>query len=432
MKRFKSVWEIGTLLMFSLIALGCGPETYHGRFLASWSPDGSRAAAVPNLMEEIPHSGIWIFDARSGQSKQIFALQDGRFCIHPQWSPFTDEILFAIIRKDDEETKSPTDNEIPYSVWSIGADGYGLRKITDSASIETSGHSDLPRIALPNTVAWGAIPGTVIFQKAVGDKVTAQLLDPCTGRLTEFLPHPADAYSIEPSPSRRYVAAVLYDEHDDKAEVFLADFGFNNWRSLATIGFDSDQLQIFSPMIYWAPDSSCFVLPEEEPGLGLKGRPQHYLRLFDVQTGRSRIATSGDPNTAILWDGESRSFFFSGTMTGDDNADSGIYRVDRRTGTTVPLVSQGDNFLLSWNQDAERVFFYQKIRVKGPKGSEEITTRRLLSCASDGTDVRELGPWLKSDSVIWSTSPCGRWLIFLNNLPQIVELPSVSLWFQFQ
>lgn len=258
MKRFKSVWEIGTLLMFSLIALGCGPETYHGRFLASWSPDGSRAAAVPNLMEEIPHSGIWIFDARSGQSKQIFALQDGRFCIHPQWSPFTDEILFAIIRKDDEETKSPTDNEIPYSVWSIGADGYGLRKITDSASIETSGHSDLPRIALPNTVAWGAIPGTVIFQKAVGDKVTAQLLDPCTGRLTEFLPHPADAYSIEPSPSRRYVAAVLYDEHDDKAEVFLADFGFNNWRSLATIGFDSDQLQIFSPMIYWGPGLVLF------------------------------------------------------------------------------------------------------------------------------------------------------------------------------
>jgi len=428
--RTKSVCGIGALLMLSLATLGCGPETYHGRFLASWSPDGSRAAAVPNLTEEIPGSGIWIFDARSGLSKQIFALRDGRYCIHPQWSPFMDEILFAIIRKDDEETKSPTDNQIPYSVWTIGADGYGLRKIADSTSVETSGHSDLPRIALPNTVAWGAVPGTVIFQRAVSDKVTALLLDPYTGWLTEFLPHPADAYSIEPSPSRRYVAAVLYDEHADTAEVFLADFGFNNWRRLATIGFDTDQLETFSPMIYWAPDSSCFVLPEKETGLGLKGRPQYYLRLFDVQTGRSWIAASGNPSTAILWDGESRSFFFSGTSTGDDDSDSAIYRVDRRTGTTVPLVSQGDNFLLSWNQGDERVFFYQRIHVKGPRGSEEITARRLLSCASDGTDVRELGPWLESDSVIWSTSPGGRWLIFLNSAPQFVDLPSASLWFQ--
>ena len=428
MKRFKSVWEVGALLMLSLIAPGCGPETYHGRFLASWSPDGSRAAAVPNLTEEIPDSGIWIFDARSGQSRQIFALKDGSYCIHPQWSPFSDEILFATIRKDEGETKNPTDPEVPYSVWSIGADGHGLRKITDSTSVETSGDSDYPRIALPNTVAWGAIPGTVIFQKAVSDKVTALLLDPYTGRLTEFLPHPADAYSLEPSPSRRYIAALLYDKHTDTAEVFLADFGFDNWRRLATIGFDSDQLKVFSPMIYWAPDSSCFVLPEKEEGPGLKGRPQHHLRLFDVQTGRSWVIVPGNPNTAILWDGESRSFFFSGTSTADDeDSDSAIYRVERRNGRTIPVVSEGDNFLLSWNQDDERVVFYQKIRVKGPKGSEEITTRRFLSCASDGTDVRELGPWIEDDGVIWSTSPGGQWLIFLNNTPRFVDLLSVLL-----
>jgi hypothetical protein len=125
-------------------------------------------------------------------------------------------------------------------------------------------------------------------------------------------------------------------------------------------------------MIYWALDSSCFVLPEEETGRGLRGQPQHYLRLFDVQTGRSWIAASGNPNTAILWDGESRSFFFSGTSTGADGSDSMIYRVDRRTGTTVPLLSQGDNFLLSWNQGESALFSIKRFALRAPKARERL------------------------------------------------------------
>jgi len=426
--RYGSALKTIVWLAASLVTLGCGPETYHGRFLASWSPDGSRAVAVPNLMGEILDSGIWIFDARSGQSRQILALNDGMYCIHPQWSPFTDEILFATIRKEEEETQNPADHEMPYSAWIVGADGQGLRKVTESTSLETSGASDFARIALPNTVAWGAEPGTVIFQKAVGNRVIAMLLDPYTGRLTEFLPHAADAYSFEPSPSRTQVAAVLYDGNAETAEVFLADFGFATWRRLATIGFDSDQLQTFSSMIYWSPDSSCFVVPEEERGLGLKGKPHYYLRLFDARTGRSWIIASGNPNTPILWDGSSKVLFFSGSSMDDDSSDSTIYRVDKRTGWTTPVVAEGDNFLVSWNQENERVYFYRRLQVKNPNGSEAITARRLLSCASDGTDLRELGPWIENEGPIWSLSPGGRRLIFLNNLPQLFDLLSASVW----
>lgn len=422
--QLRSALGVICLLVASLLTLGCGPETYHGRFLASWSPDGSRAAAVPNLMEDkIQNSGIWVFDSASGQSTQILALNDGRFCFHPQWSPFNNEILFGMIRKDDdEETKDPTDHRIPYSVWVIGADGQGLRKVTDSTSLEVSHHSGMPAFLLPNTIAWGPLPGTVIFQTAAGEKIKALLLDPYTGHLAEFLPHAADAYSLEPSPSREKAAAVLYDEDAGTAEVLMSDFGVGNWRRLATIGFDSDQLGVLSPMIYWSPDSSCFVVPEEERGFGLKGKPHYYLRLFDARTGRSWKTAFGNPNTAIIWDSAGRNIFFSGPPMADDDSDSVIYRTDRRSGCTIPVVPEGDNFLISLNHENERIYFYRKLCVKCPDGSEKVTVRRLLSCASDGTDVRELGPWIENDGLIWSRSPDGRMLVFPENLPQLVDL----------
>ncbi len=416
--RIRLVWSTG-LLALALATLGCGPETYHGRFLASWSPDGSRAAAVPNLLEDIPQSGIWVFDEDSGRSRQILALNDGRFCIHPQWSPFTDEILFATLVKDEEETKNPTDDRMPYSVWIIRADGYGLRKVADSTSRDASGDSPL---VLPNAVAWGAEPGTVIFQSAAGDKVTALLYDPYTGKVSEFLPHSADVYSFEPSPSRRKVAALLYDSRAGAAEVFVSDFGFDNWRCLATIGFDKDQLDVFSAMIYWSPDSSCFVVPEQESGFELKSTPRHFLRLFNVQTGlSSRIA--GNPQTAILWDSDSRFFAFSGTADGDEN--SAVFRVDSRTGWSIPLARlQGDNYLVSWNRDDGRIYFYNRLSGKAAGGSEEIAVRRFFSCEGNGSDLRDLGPWIEEDSTIWSLSPTGARLIFFDPAPRAIDLAS--------
>jgi Tol biopolymer transport system component len=395
--------------------LGCGPESYHGRFLASWAPDGSRAAAVPNLLEEIPDSGIWVFDAKTGRSEQILALNDGRYCIHPQWSPFADEILFATLSKDEGETKDAADTRMPYSIWVIGAGGYGLRRIAEGTSLESSGDSDIPRIALPNTVAWGAVPGTVIFQKAVGDRVTAVLLDPYTGRMTEFLPHPADAYSIEPSPSRRQVAAVLYDERAQAAEVFLSDFGFDNWRRLATIGFDADQLDVFSPMIYWSPDSTRFVMPEEDRGLGLKGKPHSHLRLFDVRSGGTLRIPSCNTNSAVLWDEEGRSFYFSGNPV-DGDSDSVIYRVESESGWKIPVVPAGNNILVSWNRADGRIYFCRKLSEGGP---EDSTSRALYSCASDGSDVQELSPWLESDQLVWGISPDGSRILFLSNQPRL-------------
>ncbi|HYK88750.1 MAG TPA: hypothetical protein VE398_08270 [Acidobacteriota bacterium] len=418
---FCSIW----LLTLALVTMGCGPETYHGRFLATWSPDGSRAAAVSNLLEEAPDSGLWVFDVYTGRSRKIVALNDGANCIHPQWSPFADEILFATVR-EEKGTKGPTNNLLPYSVWIIGAGGYGLRKIADSTSVDTD-DSDFPRIALPNTVAWGAEAGTVIFQGAVGEKVTALHFDPYTGRLIEFLPHPADAYSLEPSPSRRKVAVVLYDGQAREAEVFLSDFGFGNWRKLATVGFDASQLSVFSPMIYWSPDSSCFILPEEDHSYDLEGRPQHFLRLFEVRTGRSRKIASGNPNTPILWDGDSRWFFFSGTANGEEGSNSAIFRVDRQAGGAIPIVvSEGDGYLMSWDRIDARLYFYETFTLHNPGDAGEMTTRKFFSCAADGSDIRELCPPVEGDGIVWSLSPTGHSLVLLNSVPRLMDLS--SLW----
>jgi dipeptidyl aminopeptidase/acylaminoacyl peptidase len=425
--RFKSAWAIGTLLALILGAPGCGPESYSGRFLASWSPDGTRAAVVPNLLDDIPDSGIWIFDARSGRFEQIFASNNGSYCIHPQWSPFVDEILFATVAKEEKETKDATDQQIRYSIWVIGDSGYGLRKIADSTSRDNSGDSSIPRIALPNTVAWGALPGTVIFQEAVGDKVTAILLDPYTGRVTEFLPHPADAYSIEPSPSRTKVAAVLYDEQAETAEVFLSDFGFGNWQRLATIGFDPDQLDRFSPMIFWSPDSSGFVIPEEDHSFGLKEKPQFHLSFFDLRTGRMRRTPFCNPNTSILWDREGRSFYFSGTED-DGDSESAVYRVDRETGRKTQLLPPGNDFLVSVNRVNSRIYFYRSRIEGGPGGSGEKASRLLFSCADDGGDVRELVPWPEGDSMIWSLTPDGSGTLLLEDQPRLSIFCSFASW----
>ncbi len=418
--RIRLLWRV-VLLAMAFVTPGCGPETYNGRFLVSWSPDGSHAAAAPNLTDDIETSGIWVFDVPVGQARQILAVNDGSYCLHPQWSPFSDEILFATVAKDEEETKNPTDRCMPYSVWLIRADGYGLRKIADACSIETTGDFDFPRIALPNMVAWGAEPGTVIFQTAKAGKVTALLFDPYTGRITECLPHPADAYSLEPSPSRRKVAVALYNGSTGTAEVFLSDFGFDNWRSLATIRFDADQLDAFSAMIYWAPDSSSFILTEEDYGPELEEEPQHFLRLFDADTGRSRRVALGNPNTRILWDSGSRYFFFSGKT--ESHESSTIFRVDTRTGRSIPLaLPPGDNYLVSWNQANERIYFYNRFVLQASGGSGKLAVRRLLSCASDGSDIRDAGPWTEDDDVIWSSSPDGSRLLTTDPLPVLEEL----------
>ncbi len=417
--KVRPAWMTGVMLALALVMSSCGPETYYSRFLVSWSPDCTRAVAVTNLLEESPDSGMWIFEAGSDWPRQIVALNDGRYCIHPQWSPFDDEILFATVTKDPEETRDPADITMPYSVWVIGADGYGLRKIADCRTIDSPGDSNLPTLALPNSVAWGAEPGTVIIQSAVGDKVTALLFDPYTGRLSEFLPHPADAYSLEPSPSRRQVAALLYDNDAQLAEVFVADFGFGNWRNLAVVGFEADQLNVFSPMIFWSPDSSCFVVLEEQRGFD--GASRHYLRLFDARTCLSPVIAAGNPNTGPLWDRGSDSLLFSASPE-DGDSDSFIYRVDRSTGRTIPIVSQGDNFLISWNWETQRVYFYRRFRIKGSNGSEEATIRRLFSCRSDGSDMQDLGPWIDGES--WCVSPGGRGLIAVNHLPQFIDLNS--------
>src|SRR5512142_984570 len=102
----------GLLVFFSVTFAGCGPEALDPALLSSWSPDGRKAVLVPDpFAEPEPEQGMWLYDAASDTTRKIVSLQEGEACLHPHWSPFSDEILFAVVPKDDE-----SGGRIPYSV----------------------------------------------------------------------------------------------------------------------------------------------------------------------------------------------------------------------------------------------------------------------------------------------------------------------------
>ncbi len=252
------------VVLFSLVFAGCGPDPLDPALLGSWSPDGSKAVLVPDpFAEPEPEPGMWLYDAASDTTRKIVSPQEGEACLHPHWSPFSDEILFAVVPKDDQ-----SGGRIPYSVWVVHSDGHGLKKLLESAVPE-----DLVDAFLqPNAITWGALPGTVIFQQAADDEhVRAVVFDPYTGRETALLPYAAEGYSLQPSPCRRRLAAILYEQDARTGRVIVSDFGHGNWQTLGFIRADTDLLGKYSPMIFWNEDSSGFSVPDPDDPDHLRG-----------------------------------------------------------------------------------------------------------------------------------------------------------------
>ncbi len=395
------------LVFFSLGMAGCGPQSFRGGFLASWSPDGSRVALVPDCLtsedgESSPlKSGVWVYSNSTGRTKPVYSAGEGLICLHPQWSPFSDDLLFITVAEDpkEEEKGGKPDN---YAIWCVGPDGEGLRHLA-TGSYRSDGEGS-PALLLPNTAAWGDLPFTLLVQQRVGNKVTAFLLDPGTGGSRQFLPDLSDSYSLEPSPDRRKIAALLYDTESGLARLYLSDFGFGNWHLLDIMPFDSGQLDSLSPMIYWAPDSTGFVVPQAEQGMPTEKDRQGFLRLFDARTGGSRRIAGGNPQSVIQWDREGRSFVFS-AAGGAKEADLTIYRVDVVSARQVALIPEGENHLMTWNSRDGRIYFYRTHHRKNSQVNE------MFSCAADGSDERTEGFLFGGENPSWSSSADGESLI---------------------
>ncbi len=391
----------GLVVLLAAVSLAsdCGPERIDPGCLVTWSPDGTKAALVPSALED-GESGLWVYDAATGELTRIFDPGPNWECLQPQWSPFNEEILFTLVPTED-----PAGEAGSYSVWVVRADGREPRQVARGTT-----SPEVTPLLTRHSVTWGAIPGTVIFQIGRADEVTAEVFDPYTGRHEPFLPRWSEAYTIEASPSRKLVAALLFEDHGRTGSVFVSEFGFGNWRLLGTVLSDPDWLQEGAPVLFWAPDSSCFVVTEAEEGIASAG---HGLRRFDARTGRSELVSRGRINAPVLWGPRASYFLFSGT---DDSGRglAGVFRVDLKQCRTVPLVEAENALLLGWNRE-QNEFLFSTEPVPG--------TVQVGAGAPDGSGLRRISAARRSEEgEACSLSPDGRHLAVISRLRALLEI----------
>ena len=401
--RIELVGGMLILFAFCLMSGACGPDPRDVAFLASWSPDGSRAALVPNyVLEEKLPSGLWIYDSRTGLTEQIVSLDENLVCSHPKWSPEGDELLFAVLESPDSEHSDDEGKQMPYSINVVGVDGRNLREVAQSVSAE----SDFSAFLTENAVMWGPVPGTIIFQEGAGGKANAVELNLETGIRRQFLPGSADAYVIAPSPDRRSVAALLFDEESRLTRLYVADFALANWQLVETLEIAPRRFEEFESIVFWSPDSSCFAVPEVLDRTAGAEKPLAVIRVREARTGALQAGFAADPDSAILWNQESTSIVFSEPSSGGV---SRIYCADLSGGSIRLIVSGNDYHLLSWNHEDNRIYFFRA--VDGSEGEEQgnnTPERRLFSCAPDGKRAQMLGRLIyDEEDLLWNLSPDG-------------------------
>ncbi len=406
---------IATLVLLLTLTACDREDDEQAASLIDWSPDGSKAALVPDFIKDDPDvSGIWVYDFRTGATSHIFAAPKGAICTHPHWSPAGDEILFAMVHGSEED--SPESGEsIAFSVYAIRADGQSLHWLADSRS------TDPEDFLMHNAVSWGPTPGTILFQQSAGDRVTAMRLDLANGEIGQYLPDSSDSYSLEPSPDRRRVAALLSDKESGSARLYLADFDAAEWRFVETLEVDTDQMKKRSQAIYWSPDSSKFVVPEIERATADEKDARGYLRLFDDATGWSNRFPGGDSSSAIMWNRESDAFVFAVSET----PGAGIYRADFPSGSVRMIVPGTENRLLSWNHQDGRIYFFRTNRTEKPRpADEERFEHRLFSCDAEGDAGRTPGRLSTSGSPFWNLSPDGSQMVLFEyaEAPDLIYL----------
>ncbi len=393
------------LIALLLATAACGPEPVQNSYLANWSRDGKLVALVPDVLSEDDEpdrrpSGVWVYSAGAVGAREVFPAPQGLICFHPQWSPFCDELLFVTF-EEKPESEAAAEESLGFSVWLVGPEGQAPHQVASGSC--SKGEAIALSPLRPNLATWGDLPGTVIYQKCVGGKVSAFILDLGNGAERRFLPGFADAYALEPSPDRRKAAALLYDADSGLAAIYISNFGFDNWRLLDVMPYDSSQLESLSAAIYWAPDSSSFIVPAVEPGADIGSRG--LLRRYFARTGTARTIASGKPQSVVQWNSESTAFAFSAVGRGAES-DLQIWRVDVATGRQVVLIPDGENHLMAWNPRDGRIYFYRTSRPDDSASSE------VLSCAADGSDVRAEGLRLDEARPSWSASPDGSRLVF--------------------
>jgi hypothetical protein len=398
-------------LLTSFVLLGCGPNSYHAHFLVSWSIDGTLAAVVPSIFDDnVAESGVWVVDPASGKTRSIYRAPEGYACFQPQWSPFGPEVLFGVFKKDgDDENGSGT----VISLWIARQEGYGARKVGEAVV-----NRDDDSVLMPNGIAWGPNPGTIIAEQRVDDvRSTAVLLDLCTGARRPILPHPSERYAIEISPSRKLITAVLLGSEEEPAELWVADFAEPIWRRLGYVSPDPEMIDQHSPLIYWTPDSSAILVVEAERSAGTTETTRHFASCIAVETGAVTAFETGRMNAPLRWKGASELCYSAdGGVSG-----AGIFRLDLRSGSRA-LVEAGEGIrLLYVDSNSGAITFFTQDSVDGA-AHKETNLFRFYTCSDSCTEWRELMPPLLAEDLGWTVSRDGRRAIFFASEHPVISL----------
>jgi hypothetical protein len=294
-------------------------------------------------------------------------------------------------------------------VWVADSSGRGLRKIAESSCDEDA-------FLVPNLISWGGSPGTILYPKALNDKLTAVKLDLTTMEMSRFLPNPASAYLIQFSPDRDLVAVVLYHEESEIAQVFLGDIPLGLWWQLDTLPCDDEAFEFADPTIYWSADGARFAIPSLKRQSG-----PHFIHLYDTQ---SRLATrieAEPPETGLFWNPDGSALVYTvAAGTGAKNP-PGLYRVDIRSRRTVPLLLLEDYHVLSWNPEDDRIYLIHQ-----NDDGNQTDSPALSSCSPAGMDARWLVASQLSGDWGWHASPKGNKLLFItvNSEVRLLHLSS--------
>src|SRR5439155_15387633 len=140
-------------------------------------------------------------DFSSGITRRILELEPGRQSFHPHWSPFGDNTILFVTAEFDGDDIKKKDGLVPFSVWTIGADGGAPRRIVDALAQDDD-------FASANFVTWGPAPGTLVYSERIDEELSLTMLHLESGESLNILPHRADASSLEFSPSRTQIALV--------------------------------------------------------------------------------------------------------------------------------------------------------------------------------------------------------------------------------
>jgi Tol biopolymer transport system component len=125
----------------------------HGASEPSWSRDGLRLVFLR-------HGGVWTSDARGhGRREVVPASRIADVPFEPSWSPDASRIVFAVVR---EEPAGGENVHEFHEVWTVGADGSGLRKLGSGGSPAWS--PDGAHIAFART------NGSVVWVRAAGGR----------------------------------------------------------------------------------------------------------------------------------------------------------------------------------------------------------------------------------------------------------------------